>query len=214
MMCKPLILSSGEWALPVSTWRETDNSAKIVVSGDRGASWQVRGGCSVPPSLRSYDEHMLIEKKDGRLWMLIRNRKGIGESFSSDNGKTWSGFSMSAIENPDSRFFIRRLSSGNLLLVKNGPVDVKTPRSHLQAFVSVDDGLTWEGSLMLDEREGVSYPDGDQDDSGAIYMVYDRGRKSSQEILLACFTEDDIIRGAPDGKTCDFRIVVSKGGKS
>ena len=31
MMCKPLVLSTGEWVLPASTWRKTDNSAKMVV---------------------------------------------------------------------------------------------------------------------------------------------------------------------------------------
>ncbi len=214
MMCKPLVLSCGEWVLPVSTWRETDNSAKIVVSCDSGKTWQVRGGCNVPPSIRSYDEHMLIEKKDGKLWMLIRNKKGIGESLSCDGGKTWSEFSMSSIENPDSRLFIRRLSSDNLLLVKNGPVDIKTARSHLQAFISRDDGLTWEGALMLDEREGVSYPDGDQDASGIIYVVYDRGRKSCQEILLASFTEDDVLRGSADSTAPELRMVISKCGAS
>ena len=35
-------------------------------------------------------------------------------------------------------------------------------RRHLTAFISTDDGRTWGGGLMLDERRGVSYPDGQQ----------------------------------------------------
>lgn len=38
---------------------------------------------------RFYDEHMLVEKQDGTLWMLLRLKTGIGEAFSSDGGKTW-----------------------------------------------------------------------------------------------------------------------------
>ncbi|NOX65093.1 MAG: exo-alpha-sialidase, partial [Chlorobi bacterium] len=36
MMCKPIILSTGEWVLPASTWRLTDHSAKVIVSKDKG----------------------------------------------------------------------------------------------------------------------------------------------------------------------------------
>lgn len=43
MMCKPLILSSGEWVLPISKWRDHDNSAQMIVSNDRGKTWTLRG---------------------------------------------------------------------------------------------------------------------------------------------------------------------------
>jgi hypothetical protein len=43
MMCKPIVLSSGEWIFPVSTWRDTDNSARIMVSTDKGKSFSLRG---------------------------------------------------------------------------------------------------------------------------------------------------------------------------
>ena len=38
MMCKPIVLSSGEWALPVCTWY-SENSSKMVVSTDNGKTW-------------------------------------------------------------------------------------------------------------------------------------------------------------------------------
>ena len=37
-----------------------------------------------------FDEHMMVELKDGRLWMLARTKGQPHESFSSDGGKTWS----------------------------------------------------------------------------------------------------------------------------
>ena len=67
MMCKPSVLSSGEWVLPASTWRETDNSAKMVVSTDQGKMWTIRGACNIPAERRAFDEHMFIERKDGSL---------------------------------------------------------------------------------------------------------------------------------------------------
>ena len=89
MMCKPLVLSTGEWVLPASTWRKTDNSAKMVVSTDGGATWSIRSGCNVPVAARAFDEHMFIERQDKSLWLLARTNYGIGESISTDRGQTW-----------------------------------------------------------------------------------------------------------------------------
>ena len=65
MMGKPMILSSGEWVLPASTWRLTDKSAKMIVSLDRGKTFHERGAVNVPKEVRNYDEHMIVERKDG-----------------------------------------------------------------------------------------------------------------------------------------------------
>ena len=193
MMCKPTVLSSGEWVLPASTWRETDNSARVVVSRDGGETWQVRGAVHVPKEVRSFDEPMIVERRDGSLWMLVRTEYGIGESVSKDKGKTWSELQPSVLKHPSARFFIRRLASGNLLLVKHGSIDMAAGRSHLMAFLSADDGASWSPGLLLDAREQVSYPDGQQDADGVIHIIYDRSRYTDQEILMVTFTEEDIL---------------------
>lgn len=195
MMCKPLVLSSGEWALPASTWRATDESARMIVSADQGKTWSRRGGCNVPKNVRAFDEHMFVERPDKSIWLLVRTKYGIGESISTDRGKTWPELTPSKIAHPSARFFIRRLASGSLLLVKHGPIDKKTGRSHLMAFVSKDDGKTWSGGLMLDERAGVSYPDGQQDTDGVIHIIYDYNRTSDRQILFASFREEDAAAG-------------------
>jgi hypothetical protein len=212
MMCKPTVLSSGEWLLPASTWRKTDNSAKAVVSTDQGKTWNVRGGCQVPEKVRAYDEHMIVEKKDGTLWLLARTKYGIGESFSTDGGKTWPDLTPSTIAHTSSRFFIRRLDSGNLLLVKHGPIGKQTGRSQLTAFVSEDDGKTWPHHLMLDERKGVSYPDGVEAKDGTIYIIYDRNRSRDREILLARFNEADVRRGSLVSENSALRLLVNAAG--
>jgi hypothetical protein len=164
----------------------------------------------VPKDLRSFDEHMVVEKTDGTLWMLVRTSQGIGESLSADRGRTWSALSASALQHPSSRFFIYRLDSGNLLLVKHGPLHRKTRRSHLTAYVSTDDGESWSTGLLLDEREGVSYPDGQQSEDGTIYIVYDHSRTGDREILMSRFTEDDVHAGGLDRSDGGLRLVVSR----
>jgi hypothetical protein len=216
MMCKPLVLSSGEWGLPISQWGNNgwsvgDNSAQLVVSTDAGKTWTLRGSCNVPKDAREADEHMFVERTDGSLWLLVRTRYGIGESVSTDRGKTWPDLTPSGIEHPTSRFFVRRLVSGNLLLVKHGPLDQRIGRSHLTAYLSKDDGKTWGGGLLLDERTVVSYPDGQQTPDGLIRIIYDYNRRTDRNILMATFREKDVAAGKPVTPDVRLRQLVSKG---
>jgi hypothetical protein len=96
MMCKPLALSSGEWALPISKWKEHDNSAQMIVSNDQGKTWTRRGGVAFPRT--DFDEHMIVERQDGSLWMLARTKDGISESVSTNKGATWSEPQPSSIQ--------------------------------------------------------------------------------------------------------------------
>lgn len=215
MMCKPTVLDTGQWLLPVSTWRKTDNSARVIESSDQGKTWSLRGACHVPENDRQFDEHMIVQRRDGTLWMLVRTNYGIGESVSDDRGRTWPVLAPSNIAHPSARFFVSRLQSGNLLLVKHGPVGEKTGRSHLTAYVSTNDGVDWIGGLLLDERNGVSYPDGQQTVDGQIHIIYDYSRTGDRKILLASFSESDVITGAVDSETVRLRTLVSQasGGK-
>ena len=210
MMCKPIALSTGEWVLPVSTWYAAPSS-RMVVSADRGKTWQERGGATLPKEDRLFDEHEFVERRDGSLWCLSRCKSGIREAVSTDRGKTWSPLEPSAIKHTSSRFFIRRLASGNLLLVKHGPIGTQTGRSHLTAFLSKDDGTTWQGGLMIDERSGVSYPDGQQAKNGVIYLTYDFDRTRSREILFATFREEDVLAGKAVSTNVRLRQLISKG---
>jgi hypothetical protein len=100
------------------------------------------------------------------------------------------------VKHPVARFHLRRLSSGRILFVKHGAtMDAHEGRSKLTAWLSEDDGATWRGGLMLDERTGISYPDGFQAPDGFLYISYDRNRSTDGEILFAKFTEDDILAG-------------------
>lgn len=210
MMNKPVVTSSGDWLLPVARWGSVD-SAGVWCSTDAGRKWERRGAASIPdPDHRNCDEHMIVERKDGVLWMLVRTNYGIGESISEDGGRNWSPVKPSAIPHPTSRFFIRRLQSGNLLLVKHGPMDARTGRSHLAAFVSADDGKNWSGGLLLDEREGVSYPDGVQAPDGTVSVIYDYDRLGAKEILMAQFHEEDAASGEPVSGETAFRTIVNQ----
>lgn len=222
---KPIVLKNGEWLMPISLWDrqkigpaifknefpELDEfrMANVFVSNDQGKTWTRRGGVRVPQS--QFDEHMLVELKDGRLWLLARTTYGIAESFSPDQGRTWTEAQPSKIKHTAARFHLRRLASGRLLLVKHGQIEERTAkRSHLMAFVSEDEGQTWKGGLMLDERTGVSYPDGFQAPDGTIHILYDRNRARDREILMAKFTEADILAGKIVNEKSRLQMIVHK----
>jgi len=210
MMNKPLVLADGTWLLPVALWGR-DDSCRVVASTDKGKTWERRGAAAIPePKDRNCDEHMLVQRRDGSLWMLVRTAYGIGESVSTHAGRTWSPVAHSAVEHTTSRFFIRRLASGKLLLIKHGPLNKRTGRSHLTAYLSADDGKTWAGGLLLDGRAGVSYPDGTQAPDGTIYTIHDYSRTGAKLILLSVFTEGDVAAGQAVGDTARFRVVINR----
>lgn len=221
---KPTVLSSGEWMLPISLdqregfgpfkgcFKELDplRGANVFVSSDQGATWQRRGAVRFPNP--DWHEHMIVERKDGTLWMLARTAKGIMQSTSKDGGRTWAKPSAPPqIKQPNARFHIRRLASGRLLLIKHGDqIDAHQGRVQLSAWLSDDDGATWHGGLVLDERKGISYPDGFQAPDGTIYISYDRNRATDGEILLARFTEQDVLARKLMGPKSRLKMLISR----
>jgi hypothetical protein len=68
------------------------------------------------------------------------------------------------------------------------PAAVRAPRSDIMRIAG-------KGGLLLDERKGVSYRDGAQEPAGVIRMVYDCNRRPDRQILMARFTEKDVLQG-------------------
>ena len=196
---KPVVLSSGEWLLPSYNW--INHQSAVYISADKGETWNLQGG-PVNKPVDNFYEHMCVELENGAIWMLQRN---IQASVSIDKGVTWSPLdTLQGLTAANSRLYIGRLHSGKLLLIYNN--DSNNKRKNLTAFLSEDDGKSWPYHLVLDEREDVSYPEAVQGGDNRIYVCYDRSRRGEKEILLAIFTEEDIMKG-------EFRSAFSEKGK-
>lgn len=223
VMNKPLVRANGEWLLPASVWdtkkgipSPENTGANVMVSTDEGKTWSFRGRV-IPPS-RTFDEHNLDEDKDGTVRMWTRTHMGAAESASKDGGVTWSEPVFRKDMSPAaSKVFVRRLKSGQLLLVSNFPPEGRK-RTHLTARLSDDNGVTWSEGLLLDEREegtGVSYPDGVEGADGVIRVIYDFDRDRTGQILMATFTEEDVLKGqwlSPSAQSKELidRLVVAE----
>lgn len=226
MMNKPTVTSAGEWLFPVAVWNDKlrnmlsewfpkDSAGEFAEKAgsyvyrtlDHGRTFQKQGAADIQG--RSFDEHMLLEKEDGTLRLFARTDYGIGAADSHDGGSSFGESFDTGYGGPCSRFHIRRLKSGRILLLNHWDY---TGRNNLTAFLSEDDGETFPYKLLLDGRDNVSYPDVKEAEDGFIYIVYDRERGGFQktfadamacarEILIAKVTEEDILRGSlPGGK--------------
>ncbi len=214
VMCDPVVLKNGDWLLPTAIWgwgiceeMARDRHSNAYISRDEGATWQYAGSVQKTEGRYNCDENMIIEQEDGSLRMLVRSMLGIEESFSRDGGFTWTDAVDAHISQVVSRFYITRLTSGRQLLIFNDPPEGGNVRSHMTAALSEDDGATWPYRLVLDEREGISYPDALEAD-GFIYAIYDRNRYTDQEILMAKFTEADILAGKLANENSRLKILV------
>ena len=194
MMCKPLALKSGRWLFPSAHW-EAEESAHVYATDDRGETFVDIGGATLPKWMRQFEEHNIVELGDGCLRAYMRTVKGpcgCWTSESSDGGRTWTASRPANFPHTNSRLFVRRLKSGNLLMVKNGPLDRDVGRKQMTAYLSDDDGATWKGGLVLTDGP-CAYPDGDQMPDGTICLTYDNDRCGRQDIHLVRFTEADVL---------------------
>lgn len=231
MINKPTVLKNGEWLFPIAVWANyvfaggtcrsdaSDRRAFVYMSNDNGKSFRKIGGADAKK--RAYDEHMVLELKDDVLAMYMRTEYGIAVSYSYDRGRTWTQGIDSGLGGPCSRFHIRRLKSGRILMINHYQF---VGRDHLTAMLSEDEGKTWKYKLLLDERADVSYPDAKEADDGYIYITYDRERgafknsmeeafSDAREILIAKITEADIIAGGITDEGSKLKFVASKLGK-
>ena len=85
----------------------------------------------------------------------------------------------------------------------------------MTAFVSENDGATWKGGLLLDERES-SYPDGIQAEEGTLFIIYDHqrytlnraGKRGVGSVQIAVFGKEEVRAGKPVTDKMRLRVVT------
>lgn len=184
LRCKPLVLENGRWIN--FNYSQDDPRYQYSISDDKGNTYIHKFGAVKKAT--PFDETMAYQKKDGSIRMLARTFEGeLAESTSYDSGETWTDTVYSGIDSPNTRFFIARTPSGNVLLINN---DHRLARLNMTIYLSEDDGVTWKYKKCIDTRH-TTYPDADFH-NGKIFLVYDRGRVDTREIHFLSFTEEDI----------------------
>ncbi len=186
LRCKPTFLKNGSWIY--CAYDQLTDRYGYYISRDCGKTFTHYAGAKKIPTW--FDETMAYQLEDGRVRMLARTSLGeLAEAVSADNGETWGPSALSGIVCADTRFFVKKLPSGRVLLITN---DHRTERRNMTLLLSEDDGKTWKYKKCIDTRSELSYPDADLSGED-IYLSYDRGRITEREILFCRFREQDII---------------------
>jgi hypothetical protein len=153
------------------------HTGTVLYSDDEGATWHQSNDLKVEtPDLFTLGavEPVVIQLKDGRVWMLIRTEKGrYYESF-SDDGAVWSRPRPSSFISSDSPAGLTRLPDGRLVILWNNSLRYAYAyggRQVLHAAISSDDGKTWRGyrEVYRDPHRNDAAPSGG--DHGTAYPV-------------------------------------------
>lgn len=175
---KPVMLSNGVLLAPSS--KEGDGwKVHFEASEDSGKSWRMIGPINDGKTTNAIQPSVLIHKNE-MLQILARSKeRALMQSWSSDNGETWSALTPSGLPNNNSGTDAVTLKDGRQLLVYNHvlpPADAKNgkgARTPLNVAWSKD-GKTWYAALMLEDSpiSQYSYPSIIQSSDGMVHIVY------------------------------------------
>ena len=210
---KPLLLGDGKILFGSSNFAEKRSTA-IFQSLDDGKNFHGLSSIeSEAGTSKTNGESSIVKLSDGSLWCLSRieggNFGGVEESFSYDEGKTWTTAKADLPDpliSPGSRFTMINLNDGGLLFVTSYSTAI---RCNMTAFLSYDDGVSWPYSLTIDSHLSA-YPDAYQAPDGKIYIVYDKGRYTEGGVRLSVLNVEDIKAGKIVSRDSLDKVVVTK----
>jgi len=180
-------------------------------STDQGQTWQSsnvldRGGVGHHGGL---SEPTVVERRDGRLWLVIRSNWGtFYQADSSDRGLSWSDLRPTTIAASSAPGLIKRLASGRLMLLWNQPypqgqtsfpmtggdkqwseTPVSNHRLELSLALSEDDGQTWSKPRVIakTDKRWCSYPYLFEPQPGVLWIT------TMQGDLRATLREADFV---------------------
>lgn len=154
-------------------------SSSACYSDNQGQTWQTSPNELKEPVAQIGDdggiEPIVLELKNGRVWMLIRTQNGrFYESFSDDRGATWTHPVPTAILSSDSPCSLTRLRDGRVVMIWNNTQRfpyANGGRAVLHGAVSEDDGRTWRGYREIASNPLAVEPPPPNGDHGVTYTV-------------------------------------------
>ena len=177
---KPVLLPDGTLLAGSSTehggWR-----VHMEWTRDPFGAWETTPALADPRGLSAIQPTILAHDPL-RLQLLCRTKHGvIGESWSSDAGRTWSALTATNLPNPSAGIDTVRLADGRFLLVYN---PTREGRRQLQVAVSAD-GRAWTPAAMLENGPGeYSYPAMIQTRDGRVHVTYTWRRERIKHVVL------------------------------
>jgi alpha-L-fucosidase len=185
---KPVQLANGTILHPSSTESKDEKQWHIHVelSDSNGHNWR-----SIPINCDTFGviQPAALFHQGGRLQLLCRSRQNvIVQTFSDDNGETWSPLSRQTIMNPNSGIDAVTTKSGLQVLIYNPAkmgADWSDGRNELRVAVSKD-GENWADVYELEKQPKgeFSYPAVIQTKDGLLHITYTYNRQNIKHVVL------------------------------
>lgn len=181
-------LVNGKLIAPTST--EPDGwKVHFEISEDMGKTWRMTEPINDGVKIHAI-QPSILKYPDGRLQVLCRSKnRAILESWSDDNGETWSTMEKTSLPNNNSGTDAVSLSDGTHLLIYNHvlpPGDkykgVRTPLN----IALTKDGKTWMAAIELENTPGseFSYPAIIQTKDGLVHATYTWNRTKIKHVVI------------------------------
>jgi predicted neuraminidase len=145
-------------------------------------SWQRTGDLNSAMEYGAIQPTILVHE-DGQIQILCRTKQHvITESWSNDNGFTWSRMLPTELPNPNSAIDSVMLNDGRALLVYN---HAARGRAVMNVAVSPD-GKKWSGALTLENTPGAefSYPAVIQTSDRMVHITYTWKRERIKHVVI------------------------------
>lgn len=177
---KPVIIPGGKILYPTSIEIVGKWNVYMEMSNQDLTDWEKieidnNGFDAIQPSVLFYP--------DGSLQILCRSKnKSVVESWSHDNGKTWTPLMATELVNNNSGTDAVTLSNGLQLIIYN---PITSGRNKLAIAASYD-GKIWEKLIDLEDHDSgeFSYPSIIQDGVGNVHVSYTYNREKIKHVEL------------------------------
>lgn len=191
---KPIQLEDGTIISPSSTEimledGDVDWMVHFEISKDNGKTWEVVGPINdgnefdaIQPSILTYP--------NGKMQVLCRTRQNvISQSWSEDQGKTWSEMTATELPNPNSGTDAVTLKDKRQLLIYNHTTkEGEEPKGRNMINLAIsDDGINWKPVMTLENvpaESGYSYPAIIQTSDGLVHITYTYLRQSVKHVVI------------------------------
>lgn len=192
---KPIQLSDGSILSPSSIeyYKIQNNDTSEVwithleLTSDMGKTWKKIGPLNDGKDFNVI-QGSLLRYPNGKMQILCRTEYAgrIYQSWSDDQGNTWSSWSPTELPNPDSGTDAVMLDDGRALLVYNHTISDGRDRDYLNIAVS-EDGKKWYAAYVLENQKGdyeFSYPAVIQSSDGLVHISYTWNRDNIKHVAL------------------------------
>ena len=191
---KPIQLEDGTIISPSSTEikledGDVDWMVHFEISKDNGKTWEVVGPINdgkefdaIQPSILTYP--------NGKMQVLCRTRQNvISQSWSEDQGQTWSKMTATELPNPNSGTDAVTLKDNRQLLIYNHTTkEGEEPKGRNMINLAIsDDGINWKPVMTLENvpaESGYSYPAIIQTSDGLVHITYTYVRQSVKHVVI------------------------------